>query len=61
LITARYIGQYVEIERQRQLHLQRERFERFRLRTLLEETRSSAATERKLLYSESDESEIDNE
>jgi hypothetical protein len=60
LITPRYIGQYVEIERQRQLLLQRERFERFRLRTLLEETRSSAATERKLLYSESD-SESDNE
>jgi hypothetical protein len=53
LITPGYIGQYVEIERQRQLLLQRERFERFRLRTFLEETR------RKLLYRES-ESENDN-
>jgi hypothetical protein len=52
LTTPRYIGQYVEIKRQRQLLLQRERFEGLRLRTLLEEIRSSAATERKLLYSE---------
>jgi hypothetical protein len=34
LIRPRYIGQYVEIERQRQLLLQRERFGGFRLRAL---------------------------
>jgi hypothetical protein len=52
LIRPRYIGQYVEIERQRQLLLQRESYGRFRLRALLEETSSSAATERNLLNSD---------
>jgi hypothetical protein len=54
LITPKYIGQYVEIEMQRQLLLHRERFGGFRLRALLEETRSSAATERNLLDSDSE-------
>jgi hypothetical protein len=54
LIRPRYIGQYVEIERQRQLLLQRECFGGFRLRALLEETSSSAATERNLPDSDSE-------
>ncbi len=58
LIRTRYIGQYMEIERQRQLLLHRESFEGFRLRALLEEISSSAATERNLLDSDS---EVDDE
>jgi hypothetical protein len=54
LIRTKYIGRYVEIERQRQLLLERESFEGFRLGALLEETSSSAATERKLLDSDSE-------
>jgi hypothetical protein len=59
LIRAKYIGQYVEIDRQRQLRLQEEQFATLRVRAFTQEPRSSAAID--YIHSGTNESDSDHE
>jgi hypothetical protein len=57
IIRTRYLGQYVELERQRQLQIQENQFTAFRNSALQRSTGSSARLERNVRRDDSEESE----
>jgi hypothetical protein len=61
IIRTRYLGQYVELERQRQLQIQENQFTAFRNSALQRTTGSSAQLERNVRRDDSEESEHSDE